>query len=453
MAYVVAPAAPSSMDTMKAAALKMKAYNKTLRTESVIYDVFEKLAGEIRTDPKGMMVPDAIFLKTDTPPKGAHSQVIPLLKSLSGAPQLGTGENMLGNEENLQLKHLTVYYNEVKKSVASFGWGIDFNDLSYLDVYGQITPLMTRYFAELRGRRIREALLLTVAAELTKPPINLKHQFNPNVFVTNTDLGAMPKYNHNDLTEDTSPGITWPDGQALYDGSGNNYFVHNIYVALKAATNSWANPERANLTVQMILALAYYVENVLLLDPIMLGGQPSYIFLVPANTANYLSSFTKDGNITLGDVWKSVTTLTKDEQGIPAVLGRVSSLLLVADGRAPTITAGGDDVDPTLTPGFLAPGRAEGRNRAAFASNNKVFDVGFVLAKGGLVEWIANDLRYATEQTEYGKFQGKGAYQMSGIQLVKYDEDVTDATPTDTSYEQNGSCVVLMTPPKLVTTT
>ena len=72
MAYVVAPASPNSLDTMKAAALKMKAYNKTLRTESVIYDVFEKLAGEIRTDPKGMMVPDAIFLKTDTPPKGAR---------------------------------------------------------------------------------------------------------------------------------------------------------------------------------------------------------------------------------------------------------------------------------------------------------------------------------------------------------------------------------------------
>jgi hypothetical protein len=461
---------------MKAAALQVKAYNKTLRTESVLYDVFETLSGEIRTDPKGTTIPEAVFLKSDAPPKGAHSVVLALLKSLSGAPQMGTSENMLGNEENLKLKHLTIYYNEIKKSVASFGWGIDFNDLSYLDVYGQITPLMTRYFAELRGRRIREALLLTYASELTKEPLLLKQQFNPNVFVTNTVFGSQPSYARKDLAMGRNAAVAeddgvWPHNSAgesvgggLYNGhykdvSTYQYFVLNIYNALAAATNTSADfdtPAKMNMTVEMLLALSNYVEDELLLDPLMIDGQPSYIFLIPSTTAVWLSGFSTT-NSRLGDIWKDVSALSKKEQDIPCVLGRVNNLVLVKDSRYPTLTVGGTSVNPTLTPGFMAPGRADGRNKAAYnSSSNKVFQVGFVLGKGALIEWVANDLKYATEQTEYGKFQGKGAYQMAGIQLVKFDEDALDATgpgQSDTSYQQNSSCVVLMTTPQLVTHT
>ena len=473
MAFQTAPASPNSLDAMKAAALKVKAYNKTLRTESVLYDVFEKLSGEIRTDPKGTMIPEAIFLKMDTPPKGAHSVTIPLLKSLQEAPQMGTSQNMLGNEENLRLKHLTVYYNEIKKSVASFGWGIDFNDLSYLDVYGQITPLMTRYFAELRGRRIREAIVMTYASELTTDPINLKQQFNPNIFVTNTTFANQPSYVREDLSgyraaSTVSDGV-WPHNKwgedtgtdefygGYQDGSGNDYFVHNIYAALGAATNTSADfdtPAKMNMTVEMLLALSNYVEDELLLDPLMIDGQPSYIFLIPSTTAIWLSGFSTT-NSRLGDIWKDVSALSKKEQDIPAVLGRVNNLVLCKDTRYPTLTASGTSTNPILTPGFLAPGRSDGRNKAAYnASTNKVFQIGFVLGKGALVEWIANDLKYATEQTEYGKFQGKGAYQMAGIQLTKFDEDALDTTgpgQSDTSYQQDSSCLVIMTTPELVT--
>lgn len=455
------PATPNGLTAMKAAALKVKAYNKTLRTESVLYDVFEKLSGEIRTDPKGTMIPEAIFMKMDTPPKGAHSVTIPLLKLLQGAPQMGTSQHMLGSEENLRLKHLTVYYNEIKKSVASFGWGVDFNDLSYLDVYGQITPLMTQYFAELRGRRIREALMLTYASELTMDPINLKQQFNPNIFVTNTTFANQPSYKRDNLTTGTVG--TWPanrstdDLHTTYeDGSGKTYFVQAIYNALAAATTTSAafdTPAKMNMTVEMLLALSNFVEDELLLEPLMIDGQPSYIFLLPSTTAVWLSGFSTS-NSRLGDIWKDVSALSKKEQDIPAVMGRVNNLVLVKDGRYPTITIGGTSVDPTITPGFLAPGRSDGRNKAAYdGSTNKVFQCGFVLGKGALVEWVANDLKYATEQTEYGKFQGKGAYQMAGIQLCKFDEDALDGGTgqSDTSYQQNSSCMVLMTTPQLVT--
>lgn len=444
MANVVAPAAPSSLSDMAAVALRMKAYNKTLRTESILCDVFERLQGEIRTDPKGITIPDAVFLKLEQPAKGSHSAVVPLLKSLEEKAYMGNAETILGNEENLRLKHLTVYYNEIKKSVASFGWGIDYNDLSYLDVYGQINPLMTRFFAELRGRRIREALLLTLGEELTKSPISLKQQFNPNIFITNTDLGSMPTYEKDDLKFTAG---TYPATGTFEDDTGNDFYVENIGDALSAATNVWANPEYANFDVEGLLALAYHVEHNLLIEPLMIDGQPTHIFLIPANHAVKLSNPGTTG--TLGDVWKNVSALTKKEQDIPAVLGRVKNLLLVADARYPTLTVTGTNGDWVVEPGFLQPGRNDGRNHAEFNGiTNAVFDVGFVLGKGALVEWISNPLKYATESTEYGQLQGKGAYQCAGIQLAKFDED----TLGDLTYQQNSSCVVLMSKPALVTT-
>ena len=175
------PASAHGLSTMKALALRMKGFNKQLATESVLNDCFEKLSDVVGVDAKGTTIPNAIFMKVSQPADGTHSMVIPLLKSLQEKAYMGDAEAILGNEENLRLKHLTVFYNEIKKSVAQFGWGINFNDLSYMNVYGRITDLFTRFYAELRGRRIREALLLTYAEELTKSPISKKQRFNPNI--------------------------------------------------------------------------------------------------------------------------------------------------------------------------------------------------------------------------------------------------------------------------------
>ena len=443
MANVVAPTAPSTLTDMSAIALQMKAFNKTLRTESVLHDVFEKLVGDIRTDPRGIQIPEAIFLRLEQPPQGTHSAVVPLLKSLELAPREGNLETMLGNEENLRLKHLTVFYNEIKKSVASFGWGIDYNDLSYMNVYGQINPLMTRFFAEWRGRRIREASLLTVARELTKSPISIVQHFTPNIFVANTLLGSMPTF---DTTAHLVTTGAYPVHDKFEDATAADEYIESIGDALEAATNAGANGEFANMDVQDLLALAWHVEHNLLIEPIMIDGQPTHIFLIPSNHAVKLSDPTTTG--TLGDVWKSVTYLTKKEQDIPAVLGRVKNLLLVSDSRYPTVKKAGLDSDWTLEVGFLNPGRNDGRIHTAFADGtNEVWDIGFVYGKGALVEWVSNPLKYATEQTEYGQLQGKGAFQMAGIQMAVFDED----TQTNTSFQQNSSCAVFMSKADLVT--
>jgi len=435
---------------MKATALRMKGFNKQLATESVLNDCFEKLSGAVDVDPKGTTIPNAIFMKVNQPADGTHEMVIPLLKSLQEKAYMGNAEAMLGNEENLRLKHLTVFYNEIKKSVAQFGWGIDFNDLSYLKIYEKITELFTRFYAELRGRRIREALALTYAEELTKSPISKKQRFNPNIFVTNTDLGDMPGYpevaGDGWGTWDAQRSLvagTYPDGNTFGDGNAHDNVVESIGDALSDATTGFTAFGDGVMNVDDLLRLEYYVSNDLLLEPIMMDGQPTYIFTVPSNTVQHLlnPSVTKS----LGEVWKDTAALSKPEASIPMVLGRVGSLLLVKDSRYPTLTLGGADGDWTAKVGFQQPGRNDGRNHATPGSSNKVFNMGFVIGAGALVEWVVNPLKYATESTEYGQLLGKGAYTCAGIQAAVFDED----TLGDGTFQQNTSCMVLMAPPTL----
>lgn len=438
------PASAHGLSTMKALALQMKGFNKQLATESVLNDCFEKLSDVVGVDAKGTTIPNAIFMKVSQPADGTHSMVIPLLKSLQEKAYMGDAEAILGNEENLRLKHLTVFYNEIKKSVAQFGWGINFNDLSYMNVYGRITDLFTRFYAELRGRRIREALLLTYAEELTKSPISKKQRFNPNMFVTNTNIGDMPSYDTTGawLADSTATAGTYPAGTTFSDTS-SEYVVESIGDALAAATSGFTDFGNAVMNVDDLLRLEYYVSHDLLLEPFMMDGQPTYIFTVPAITVNHLlnPSVTKS----LGEVWKDTAALTKAEASIPLVLGRVGSLLLIKDSRYPTVTVGGADGAWTLKVGFQQPGRNDGRNHAAASSSNKVFAVGSVIGAGALVEWVASPLKYATESTEYGQLLGKGAHTCAGIQAAVFDED----TRADGTYQQNTSCAVFMAPPVL----
>lgn len=447
MANKAAPATPSTLANMAATELRMKAYNTTLRTEHVLNDVFEKLSASIQEDAAGFAMPDAIYMKLSQPQQGAYSLTVPMLMALKGAAQLGRDNNILTNEENLRLKHLTTYYNEVKKGVSSWGWGVEHNSMAWMNVYAKITPLMVDFFRELRGRRIRESLTLTCADELTQAPTSLNQLFNPNIFIPNTDLGNLGLYNYNTLTRN-SP--TFPAYYAYSEGTATDYQVSNIEAALKAATGTdFTNPEYTVMDLEALLALDYHCKHNLLIMPIMLGGKATRIFLCPSTQMIKMLDPTGTGNI--GSVWKDVSALTKFEQAVPEAYCRVRDLLIVEDERYATLTVTGTATEPILTPGFVNPGNEfTGRNNAAYsATTNKVFDVGWVVGKGAVIEWIAQALKYATETTEYGKINGRAAYQLSGIKSAVYDED----TMSNSSYVQRSSCMVLMAKPQIVTVT
>lgn len=443
------PKSASNLTAMNATKLQMVAINKTLATESVLNDCYENLSGAIAGDKTGSVVPNSIFMKVNAPSDGTHEITFPMLRSLQEKASMGNAEQILGNEENLRMKHLTVWYNEIKKSVAQFGWGIDYNDINPLNIYAKITELFTRFYAELRGRRIRQALLLVYAEELTKSPISKKQRFTPNIFMCGRPLGGMPSY----------PSAQWPndptntyvanvnpllEGTHTYgDMAATNSMIESIGDTAELATAAWATPATANLDVDNLLRLEYYVSHELLLEPIMMDGQPSYPFTIPAICMNNLLNPTVTKS--LGTVWKDVSALTSREASIPLIAGRVGSLLLVKDSRYPTLTIGGANGDWTIKVGFQEPGRFDGRDHSIPDSTHKVLVVGFVHGQGALIEWTVSPLKYATESTEYGQLLGKGAYMCAGIQQVIYDEDVK----ADGSFQQNTSCAVFMTAPTL----
>jgi hypothetical protein len=444
---------------MGALALQIKAYNTKLRTESIINDVFEKLSAIVDYSEKGANVPDAIFLKMEKQVTGAHSTTFPLLMRLRGAPSHGPA-TLIGKEETLRLRHLTVYYNLIRKAVATETYGVNANDVSAYDLYGQIGPLMVDYFSELRGKRIREASMLTVAAELTEDPIFLKHRFNDNIFVPNTALGGMPVFDTRDEVD--TVGANYPGADAalpfkydsIADGSGS--YVANICTTLKAATSNWTHPEYAQLSIESLLALDYHCVENLKLEPIMIGGQATLVFALPSTQMIKLLNPT-GSQTNIGYIWKEVMALQKIEQMIPGAYCRVRHLLLVEDTRYATLTVAGDGTTPawTLTPGFLCPGNTDGRNHAPFnSSSNLVFDVGCVYAKGGIVEWIVSQLKYATEAYDYEMVKGKGAYTCAGIMLAQYNVDPTSPQTDQVATQYNrGTCLVIMSKPTLVTVT
>lgn len=444
----IAPIHPDSLSAMGAVALQIKAYNTKLRTESILNDVFEKLAATVDYSEKGANVPDAIFMKIEKATTGAHSIVIPLIMRLKGAPTYGNNQ-LIGNEEKLRLRYMTVFYNLIRKAVATETYGVNANDVSAYDLYGQIGPLMTDYFAELRGKRIREASLLNVAAELTEDPINLKHKFNSNIFIPHTILGGMPVYDTRDETEATS--AIYPFNNALTDNAGA--YIGSIGDTLYAATASFATPGNVELTIQSLLALDYHCTENLALEPIMIGGQATLIFVCPSSQMVKLLNPTLTppaGGI--GYIWKEVMALQKIEQMIPGAYCRVRHLLIVEDTRFATLTVTrAGTASYTMTPGFLNPGNADGRNNAPYAAgSNVVFDLGCVYGKGALAEWIVQPLKYATEAYDYELVKGKGAYQCAGIQLAQFNVDPTGGNDAATNYNR-GSCIVIMSKPVLTT--
>lgn len=448
MATQTAPATPTTLSAMGAAALQIKAYNTKLRTESVLNDVFEKLSGSLDYSEKGANVPDAIFMKLEKAVTGAHSITVPLLMRLQGAATYGT-DGLIGNEESLRLRHMTVYYNLIRKAVATENYGVNANDVSAYDLYGQVGPLMTDYFAELRGKRIREASMLTVAIELTQAPISLKHAFNSNIFIPHTALGGMPVFDV--LTETEGTNGAYPYNNKLTDGTSS--YLNSIATTLRTACGGvgWPTPSNINLTIESLLALDYHCTENLKLEPIMIGGQATLVFCVPSTQMIKLLNPT-GSSTNIGYIWKEVMALQKIEQFIPGAYCRVRHLLLVEDTRYATLTIGGDPGTSatdswTLTPGFLQPGNNDGRNLAPFSGSNLAFDCGCVYGKGALVEWIVQALKYATEAYDYEMVRGKGAYQCAGIQLAQFNVD----TATAAANYNRGSCLVIMGKPSLVT--
>lgn len=448
MADKVAPAVETTLTQKGAISLRKTAYDKSLREDVTLPDIFNKLTASVEIKNGKMDVPDNVFMQFMTAPPGTNRITIGMYTPLKKAPQVGTGSSAVGNEESMDLLHLTLRYNEIKKAVAQKGWGVEHNDINSTGLYSKIPQAMKKFMLEWRGVRIREAILLTYANELTAAPVSLTQKFNSNIFIPNLAV-AQPVYDVTNMTVTTGA----VDSLGYYPSktySGVGTYVEDLADKMMTASGT-ASASKAYLTVENLEDLILYLTTTVKMKPLATGGLNGFIFGVSSYTASVLLNPLQAGS--MGALWKDITNLTKEEASYPGMLGKYRCLYFVVDDRAATLTVSGSAGSYSLQPGFMNPGNNDDRNHTPWSNTsgsvNYVFDVNYVLGEGALAEWIVDPETMVDEYANYKQDLGKGLYTCGGIQLAAFDKDTPDdannsaSTSAGKTQIQRGSCVVL----------
>lgn len=442
------PGTPGTLASIGASALQRTLYDNHLRMDNTLDEIWDKVAEsvDIKND-KIEKIPESIFTKFPQVPRGTWSMKLQMTTPYKEAPREGSDELMLGYEEDEELYHMPLYWNDIKKSTKALGWGIQFEAMNATGVYQMTTQKYQKYWKELRGRRIREASMLTVEGALTKAPhaTTVRQQFCSNIFIPNLAIGDMPVWDVTDLTVTAGSADTlgyYPNKTF----SGADTYIESIADKMLTASGTGAS-SLAYLGVENLDDLIHWLKTYVKMPPITIGGKSGYIFVIPEEVAAYLANPNRSG--TMGSLYKDITQLSKEEIEYGGILGSYKCLWFKVDSRGPTLTVGGSSGSYTLRPGFVNPGNNDDRNlspwSATSGSLNYVFDVGFVYGAGGLGEAIIVPPQYAKESTEYGQIVGKGSYQIGGIQTIRYDVDTPDDdTGNGKTLIQRSVAMVLM---------
>lgn len=416
-------ARPYSLATMDVdTGLTYDAINRKLDIESTLDTVFAESVGDVVWTGKKVAIPDACVTKV-TSEKGARSQVMPIENPLTGPGRGGTDEDQQGYERQRTLEYMKIYYNEFSQGVIGERWGMNYNDMQIFQYYAGEQPSLSKWFAEDKDKQYHEAIIERYSWVLEKTGTSLTQSWNPNVFVANTEFGDQPSYNATAGTYRTA-----------------------INTAL-AAADTGTNGVNANIDLDGLLALSYYAENTKRINPVTIGGQPSYVLVLAAPQYHKLL---KNNSGQLGDVWTQVSALSDEEQKYPGIVGRVMNLVIIKDPRYATLACTADYANNTHTFAYVEPGNQDSRNKSAYnASSNAAWDISILMGRGAVLEWEVTPLHFEMEQNEYGKRYGKAAFKEGAVQLGStYDTD----TGSNNNIKNFGSIVVLHTATTIVTT-
>jgi len=424
MSTVTALAAPNAFSGMNSGdggtvdtGLKLDAINTKLEIESTLDDIFEELGADVVSSGRSVSIPNAIFFRLGASPTGARSVTVPILMALAGSVGSGAG-TPVGSELGQNLKYAKFYYDEYYQAVASENWGMKANDMAMYGVFSHIQPQLSKYFKELRGKRIRQASLRTLC-EIADNQATA--HWNKNFFIANTALGSQPVYDNDEATY-----------RAL------------IIAALDSAGGTSGDGANANIDLDYLLSLEYYAANTKRIKPIMVGGQETYVVLIPSTQVQILK---RNDAGQLGAIYTSMNRKTNDEMSYTGYITRVGKLLLIEDQRYPTMLS----ASTALTPVYCNPGNSDTRGTAVYnGSSNKNWDIGFLYGAGAVCEWVVKPLHFEIEKQNYGRDQGTGAFAEGGIATVEYDTDTGWAGTGGSDYRENfGSIVLCFTTPTI----
>lgn len=418
-----ATARPYSLSTMDVSTgLTYEAINRKLQIESTLDSVFVDLGSDVVFTGKKVSIPDAMVMRV-TSEKGARTQVMPIENPLAGVARYGTDQPQQGFERQRTLEYMKIYYNEYSQGIMGETFGMNYNDFQIFNYYAGEQPALSKWFAEDEDRQYHEALLETYSYVLEGTGTALTQTYNSNCYVANTEFANQPTYSNTPAT-----------------------FRTNINTAL-AAADTGTNGVNANIDLDFLLGLSYYAENEKRIKPITIGGQPSYVVLLPAPQYHKLLQV---NNGQLGSVWTQVTALSDEEQKFPGIVGRVMNLVIIKDPRYPTVEATANYGNATHSVVYVQPGNYDLRNKTVYdAASNAAWDIGFLCGAGAIVDWLVTPLHFGMEQTEYGKKYGKAAFCERGVQLGNvFDTD----TASNLNKKNFGSMALWFTASSIVQT-
>jgi hypothetical protein len=411
----------STLTTMTATAARRQMWEDKLYRESLHDDIFfsSQLTETVDISKSDKpTIPNAFWLniKGDS---GNRSITAAFKRSLAGAAVEGNATALIGSEETYRMKTATFYANDYFKAVATLKFGIDYRELEPYQLWKEVQPDLSRWLAEYRGYMLRQAYLQTISHNLTAAPLSQTQKWNPNIFVANVNPDNQPAY------DPTLASYTEAIGDALFLATGQ--------VAATAAS--------AILNVKMLNILQWYASDHKRIEPIQIGGQETYLVVLPSIQVTAFKDPTRtNSGMELFTKMAALRT-PEDEKFFPNSF-RWDKLLCVSDQRYPTVGLGGSNGTWTLTAGYEAMGRVDGRNTATDPS---VFTVGTLCGKGSMAAWEPEKPHFVTQPDNYTKNNGEAIAGAFGYLIPKWDVD-TGSTSASTLQQETSIALLMATP-------
>jgi len=387
-------ATPTTLQT----SLQVQGFSRILEEKALPDDIFVQLS-ENYYEKARQAIPDSIYMTVSDVQTYEHSHRLGMIMPLSGAATYGNLTSQVSREENQVTKSVTIYKNDVSHAVTNQLFGIDAQDKKYYALLERETEQLGKYFKELKGVHIRQALLERYSENLflASPTSTIvSRQWTPNWYIKGIANTSQPTFSQTNQT-----------------------FTNNIVRALNNQGNSNL------LDFKYLLALQNYALYQRLIKQAKNGGKGGsvgYVVTVPERQAVFLRDPTIDNSF--GDQWVRYNRMNDEAMNWPNVLGRFGNMLLCEDPRNPTLLPGGSAAPYSLTAGYLFPGLNDQRSNATNAK-----DVGFLIGLNAIIDWNAEPLHYEIENANtYGKRRGHGAFGTYGVQNCQYDLDTTSAT-------------------------
>lgn len=442
------PATASSMSTLDVAALSRTAWSGKVKEDMVRDSIFSSdqlmtkyrvIGGEVVIDKPGIVLDVSNVGKAQQ--GGGQSVYVTLRTGFGKAPQEGTGEDMLNNEDELGYKYAKLYYNEIKKSVKYDNWGYNANDFEYLGHKAVQSKYLARFWSEWLDFRYHQAAMFHYAQELTHAPVSLTQRLNKNWGIVNLDAGSFPAWDPDAVTN--TAGVV--DSLGYYSSeyySGVGTMVENLAAAMLAGSGVGASPA-TGLNVDSLAIIHDDVDDNIKIDKINVDKTDVQIFTIANKVWNWMLN--PSNTDSLATVFVNINDYRMDKRPVlPGEIGRLfGSWLCVKDPRAATLVVGGSQGSYTLTPGYIRPNNNDDRGTGTWsnssAGTNYLFDVCMLLGPNAFARYLRDDLMMDLfETTEYKKREGRGSYMGDGIQLCAYDIGTQTAA---TQTQQGCMCI------------